>query len=123
MDYERFIAVVQHGADVSREAAERAARATLETLAERISSGEARDVAVQLPPELAPWLANLNPAEAFDVDELVPRVAEREGTDEVTAEHHARPVFATLREALPGKELVDVTDQLPDDYAVLLARA
>ena len=40
MDYERFIAMVER-AELGREPARRATQATLETLAERISKGEA----------------------------------------------------------------------------------
>ena len=53
-EHDQFLTTVQQKAGISRERAEAAARATLETLAERLSSGEARDVAAQLPPELAP---------------------------------------------------------------------
>ena len=52
MDYEHFITTVQHEAGVSKDEAERAVGATLTTLAERISGGEANDIAKQLPSEL-----------------------------------------------------------------------
>jgi uncharacterized protein (DUF2267 family) len=47
-DYERFMGFVQEAADLERGAAERATRAVLETLAERLSAGEACDLAEQL---------------------------------------------------------------------------
>jgi uncharacterized protein (DUF2267 family) len=50
------------------------------------------------------------------------RVAEREGATPAAAAEHARAVFATLREALPEKEFLDVTAQLPRDYAALAAQ-
>jgi uncharacterized protein (DUF2267 family) len=40
MDYDRFITIVDRATGVSREAAERAMRATLQTLADRISKEE-----------------------------------------------------------------------------------
>jgi uncharacterized protein (DUF2267 family) len=45
---------VQQGLGIGREQAERATRATVETLAQRIAAGEARDLGEELPPELAP---------------------------------------------------------------------
>jgi uncharacterized protein (DUF2267 family) len=69
-------------------------RATLTTLAERISAGEARDLAAQLPPELAPWLNVDKRSERFDVDEFLRRVTERSGADGDAALRRARSVFA-----------------------------
>ena len=57
MKYDEFIKEVQtRGHIESREEAERATRATLETLAERLAGGEPHDLASQLPPELAEHL-------------------------------------------------------------------
>ena len=47
-----FLEVVEREADVAPPDAMRAVHATLETLGERISGGEAHDLAGQLPPEL-----------------------------------------------------------------------
>jgi uncharacterized protein (DUF2267 family) len=122
MDYERFITLVEQEAGVGREAAVQASHAVLQTLADRIAAGEARDLAAELPPELGPWIATATPAEAFDVDEFIRRVAEREGVDPSTAERHARAVFEVLRRALSPKELYDTIAELPSDYARLLPR-
>ena len=54
--YERFITTIQQRAGISWSKAERAAEATLATLAERISSGAARDLARELPGGVARWL-------------------------------------------------------------------
>ncbi|HKV02217.1 MAG TPA: DUF2267 domain-containing protein, partial [Ktedonobacteraceae bacterium] len=57
MKYEEFIEQVQKRANlVSQSEAERAARAALETLAERISPKERLDAASQLPKGLAWYL-------------------------------------------------------------------
>lgn len=55
LTYDQFVTIVEQAARVGREQAERAIRATLQTLAERIDAGEARDQ--ELPAELAPWVA------------------------------------------------------------------
>ena len=49
MKYDEFIARVAENVGVSSAEAEKLPSATLETLAERISGGEARDLAAQLP--------------------------------------------------------------------------
>jgi uncharacterized protein (DUF2267 family) len=122
MDYERFITTVERAADIGRARARRAAEATLETLAERISKGEARDLAMRLPPELAPWIATDRDADGFGVDEFLRRVAEREGVDLDVAESHAKAVFTALGEAVGPEELADLLSELPREFAPLLPR-
>jgi uncharacterized protein (DUF2267 family) len=122
MDYDAVIAIVQQASGLGREPAERALQATLETLAERIPDGEARQLAGRLPPEMAPWLATTTPAEGFDVDEFIRRVAEREDVDPLAAERHVRAVFAALGRALDDDELRDIASVLPAGFRPLLPR-
>jgi uncharacterized protein (DUF2267 family) len=120
-EYEQFITIVEQIAKLSRDEAETAVRATLQTLAERISAGQARDLAEQLPPELAPWLATVGGAQPFDVDEFLRRVAEREGTDILRAERDARAVFAALGRCVRRRdELDDLASELPRNFGPLL---
>ncbi|RAM52187.1 MAG: DUF2267 domain-containing protein, partial [Hapalosiphonaceae cyanobacterium JJU2] len=57
MKYDEFIRHVQSVAQLdTREETERATRATLETIKERIVGDEAKDLASQLPKELAECL-------------------------------------------------------------------
>jgi uncharacterized protein (DUF2267 family) len=102
---------------------ERAARAVLQTLAERISAGQARDLAEWLPPELAPWLHTVTGPEPFDVDEFLRRVAAREGVDVKTAERDAKAVFYALGRRVPKHEIDDLVAELPQDFGALIAEA
>ncbi|MEY2535888.1 MAG: hypothetical protein QOF29_3798 [bacterium] len=122
MDYAAFLELVQEGAGVDREAAERLTRATLETLAEHLARGEADDLAAELPPELAAWLHTTTAAEGFDLDEFLRRVSERAGTDLAVAERGARAVFTALAHAASPKELADIAAELGRSYGRLLAR-
>jgi uncharacterized protein (DUF2267 family) len=122
-EHERFITTVEQKAGLARADAERAARATLETLAERLSAGEARDLAAQLPPELAPWLATHTGAEPFDVDEFMRRVAAREAADVGAAERHARAVFDALGRTVSRDEVADMAAELPKDFEPLIHEA
>jgi uncharacterized protein (DUF2267 family) len=123
MNYEQFIESVERAAHTSREEAERAAQATLRTLAERLTGGEARHVAQELPQPAAAWLHDGNRAEQLSITEFVRRVAEREGVPEETAGEHARAVFAALGQALSGKELHDMVSELPKDFRELTEAA
>jgi uncharacterized protein (DUF2267 family) len=120
MDYEQFVTLVEQDLGTGRERTEQAIRAPLQTLAERIASGEARDHAAERPDELAPWIATTTGAERFDIDEFLRRVAEREGVDVPSAERHARAVSAVLGQAVSRQELDDLAAQLPKDYGPLL---
>src|SRR5918996_87324 len=122
MDRDQFIAVVRRVAGVGEEAAERATRATLQTLAERLSPEETRDLVERLPPELGPWLASDRPAEGFDLDTFLGRVAERAEVDLAAAERRARAVLTALARAVGDDEYADMVAQLPKDYAMLLPR-
>ena len=122
MDAQRFTTLVREAAGIDAGHAARAIAATLATLAERIDPGEARDLAAEVPPELAAWLATNTPAARFGVDEFIRRVAEREGVDAATAERDARAVFTALGYAVSPGELADVAAELPNEFAGLLPR-
>jgi uncharacterized protein (DUF2267 family) len=116
MDYDQLIAIVEREADTSRAEAEQATRATLQTLAERITKGEARDLAQQLPDELIPWLFTNRAGQDFDADKFLRRLAAREhldDDDDATAAAHAAAVFAALRRAIAKSELDDLASELP----------
>jgi uncharacterized protein (DUF2267 family) len=123
--YERFIVTIQQKAGISWAEAERAARATLQTLGERISRGQARDLAEELPTHLGAWLLDSGDpdAEPLDVAEFIRRVAEREDVDRDTAEQHARAVFIALARLVRRDEIADLLAELPKDYAPLFRDA
>ena len=96
MRYDEFIGQVQHRAGLGSHAeAERATRATLETLAERLAGGEAHDLAAQLPPELARSLEapDAGIGAKLTLNEFFELVSEREGVDLEDSTLHARVVI------------------------------
>ena len=122
MRYDEFIGQVQRRAGLGSHAeAERATRATLETLAERLAGGEAHDLASQLPPELARYLElpDAGIAAKLTLDEFFELVSEREGVDLPDATLHARVVIGVLTEAVSLGEIKDVRVQLPAAFAQL----
>jgi len=113
MAHEAFTSTVAEAAEIDRETAERAIEATLVTLGERISEGEARDLARHMPDSLAQLIVQPGPAQGFGADEFFRRVAEREGSEPETAERDARAVVAALALREGRKELHDMISQLP----------
>jgi uncharacterized protein (DUF2267 family) len=123
--FERLITLVRLGTDADRRAAERAAQAVLTTLLERISGGQADDLVQRLkPPDgFVPGTLTLRnrPADRFDLDEFLRRVAEREHVDQDVARAHTTTVLHALELVVPRKEFADTLDQLPADFAALLS--
>jgi uncharacterized protein (DUF2267 family) len=118
--HERFIVTIQQRTGIGWDKAERAAQATLETLAERVSAGVARDLAGDLPVAERRWLRPQGDAQPFDPVTFVRRVAEREQTDPATAEAHVRAVFLALARLLTEHELGELVAELSKDYGALL---
>jgi uncharacterized protein (DUF2267 family) len=105
MNHEQFVSSAAERAGVDPEQAEAHTRAVLATLAERITGGEARDLAAQLPVPLQnPLLSGDEEAEAFSLDEFIRRAAQRAGTDRDTADIGVAAVMTTLRESVSSGE-------------------
>jgi uncharacterized protein (DUF2267 family) len=133
VDYDQFVELVRQRAGVpasrrldgmpltDTEMAETLTRATLQVLAQRISGGEARDLALQLPSPFEEWLRSEHEhAEPFDLEVFIQRVADLALVDFEAARAGVRAVFQTLREAVTGNEFKDVLAQLPREYTALL---
>ncbi|MET0494407.1 MAG: DUF2267 domain-containing protein [Actinoplanes sp.] len=120
-----FAGRVAERSGVDDESALRVAEAVLETLAERITAGEVRDLTARLPVALHGALKR-GAAQADSAtrrmppDEFVHRVEQRAGVGPDQARQCIRAVFATVREAT-REEFFDVTVQLPGGYRDLIA--
>ena len=106
-------------------AAEDAVLATLAALGERLKGGEARDLAAQLPADLADAVQTTGPGERFDVQEFCRRVAEREERDvsSAIARNHASVVLQVVLESVSSGERDDVIAQLPAEYVETLLQS
>jgi len=115
--YERFVTTIEQLVGIPWTNAERAARATLETLGERITGGQARQLGEDLPVELRIWLLEHGgEAQRFDVSEFVRRVAEREEVDPQAARQHVQAVFVALARLVRRDELAKLAAQLPNEF-------
>jgi uncharacterized protein (DUF2267 family) len=122
--FDEFMAKVRERSGLDEDQAERAVRATLNTLAQRLSGGEPKDLASQLPEELKQaTILTTGAGEGRDMsaEEFVRTVADREGCSPEQAHDHVRAVLATLREAVTPGEWDDIEAQLSADYRELLS--
>jgi uncharacterized protein (DUF2267 family) len=123
MKGDQFISEVGNLAEAdSKVEAEKATRATLETLKERLAGNEPSNLAAQLPPEIAPYLDGEGGRESFSVDEFYERVAQREGVSQDEAVKHARAVVTVVQTAVTGGEVDDARSQLGNDYDELFGQ-
>lgn len=116
---DEFLETVGERANLdSRDAARDAASATLRTLGERFSAGEATDLALYLPETLGEELvyADEETTTDYSFDKFVRRVSQREGVEKADAETHARAVGSTLADAASMREIGAARKQLPDPF-------
>lgn len=117
MEREEFLSrVASYAALATADQAEQVTNTVLGTLGDRITAGQAQDLAAYLPTELAAALvATSNSAGAFGRGEFVRRVAGHDGVERGDAELRARAVLRALYEAVPDGEAGDTFAQLPAD--------
>lgn len=98
-------------------------RTVLENLGKRLKGGEAKNLADQLPTELAEPLTRHSSQEPLvdDVDEFFRRVARQlsAGADQEVASTYVRAVFTTLAQAVSDGEIADLRAQLPNGFGPL----
>jgi uncharacterized protein (DUF2267 family) len=122
MEYNEFITHVQSLAQSnSREEAERATRATLETITQRIPGDEFKEVAAELPQELAQSLQRREGeiSEPFNLQEFISRVSQRENIEPTTTVIHVRAVFAVLQNAINPDKFSKFHNYFDHDYEEL----
>lgn len=123
MKGDQFLAEVRDLAELgSNEEAEKATRATLETLKERLAGNEPSNLAAQLPPEIAPYVDGEGGRESFSPEEFYNRVGQKEGVGVDEAAKHARAVATVVQTAVTGGELDDVRSQLGTEYRELFGQ-
>ena len=126
MDYDEFLIAVTDRTALSRDQAEAITRATLEVLADRLSGGEAQDLAKELPAPLSDWLGERTPdeqAKPWSVQSFLRRVEDVAGVPADVAIAGVQAVFAALREAVPDREWRRLAGQLPEEYEELVPGA
>jgi uncharacterized protein (DUF2267 family) len=122
LDDDQFMTIVQQRAGLDRTGAERATRATLETLSQLLPQERLEDLRFWLPEPVQQWVTP-GPVVRFDVHEFLRRVAAREEIDVSTVERHVRAVFHALGHALPPMALTALATELPRQFWPLVDHA
>ncbi|BBD64692.1 hypothetical protein NIES4072_16440 [Nostoc commune NIES-4072] len=119
MEYDEFITHVQSLTQSdSREEAERATRATLETLKERIANDEAEELAANLPQQLGDYLRGKegDSGGSFNFQEFIARASQKENIEPTTVAIHVRAVFTVLQNAISPELFDTLHSHLSHDY-------
>jgi uncharacterized protein (DUF2267 family) len=120
MTFDKLIGAVQHRAQLASTGdALRAVEAVLRTLGERLDPGEAKDLASQLPRELAEYLQTDEHSVKMSLGQFFQKVSGRAGVDVPAAVYQVRVVFELLQEAVSAGEIGDVRSQLPPEWGEL----
>jgi uncharacterized protein (DUF2267 family) len=123
VNYAEFVDSVAERLNISPAQAETLTQATTQTLGERLTGGDSRDVAAALPRELGAFVAKKRePAETFDLAEFVRRVSVRAAVPRGLAERAVPAVFQTLHDAVSGDEFTDALAQLPNEFPAAARR-
>lgn len=127
MQHDEFIGQGQNLAQLSsRGDAERATRATLETLGERIPEGLADNLAAQLPHEIGEHLrrtvvyGGAAAGARFSRQQFIALVAERAGVQEAQAAHIIWAVMEILGRAASPRLIAKVDESLPAELRDLV---
>ncbi|MGC5020686.1 DUF2267 domain-containing protein [Micromonospora sp. DT47] len=116
-----FYEKVSARAGVPPETAQSLTEATLRTLAERISGGQAADLADHVAHQLRPFVAKARTEEpeVFAYDEFLRRVAERAGVDDGLAARGVQAVLQTLHRVVGHREFENAMSELPKEVCSL----
>lgn len=122
MNRDEFLAKVRElGEYADRAETERATRAVLGLLGQRLGD-EAKDLAAQLPGDLADAVLTEGAAESYGEAEFLRRLASELGATEETARWDASAVLTTVAEAVTGGQLNQILTRLPSGYAELFGK-
>jgi uncharacterized protein (DUF2267 family) len=113
----KFFERVAERAGVSPELAEPLTEATLGTLTERISGGEAGDLAARMPDQLRGYLIkNQEMPDPFSFDEFVRRVTVRAEVDPDVAQRGIQAVLQLMPSMVGQREFDEALAQLPREF-------
>lgn len=123
MNRDEFLGKVrERGEYADRAETERVTQTVLSTLGERLGGVEAKDLAAQLPGDLADALPSDGAGEGYGEQMFLRRLAEKLGATEETARWDASAVLTTVAESVTGGQLNQILSRLPSGYAELFGK-
>jgi uncharacterized protein (DUF2267 family) len=119
MDEKQIFRAVAERAVLSVEEAADLTRATLDALAYRLSGGEAKRLAEQLPDALREYLPVQERISRFGIDEFLRRIKDRTGLNQDETERGVRAVLSTLHQSIDGEVFERALGQLPTAFRTM----
>ena len=119
METDAVIQTIRGRTGLDEEAALGAAAATLQTLGELLSAKDRKHFGKKLPEAMERYLNNSKADQAFDLDTLYARVAQREGVAMGFGMEHAQAVCQALAQHASKDDRVFLQRRLPDAFEVL----
>jgi uncharacterized protein (DUF2267 family) len=120
MTHAEIIERICKGAELpTRRSGELAARAVLETLAERVDAAAAEQVAKELPIETGVYLQDVPTQRTFDLDAFYDRIAGRLAVMRPDAVRISQTVVSTISQAVGEETIHALRAQLPAAWGTL----
>lgn len=120
MDYDRFVHLVTQRLDLPADSeGAHTTRSVLQTLAERLPTGETTDLASSLPREIDRYMIEADSGQEFSLREFVDRIKDRSDVEEEDAVLQANIVLFTVSEVVRPQELRNARTHLPDEFDLL----
>lgn len=118
MKYRELVKKVQDYSGFSDKESEDALQLVTETLATRLTEGERKDFASQLPEELKEMTLSIEgQQEKLSKDEFYKEIEETQGIDEGHAKKQIMAVWQALKDALTPGQIDHIKTQLPGDLS------
>jgi uncharacterized protein (DUF2267 family) len=121
MQYREMIKKMQTNTGFSDKESEQSLRLFIETLATRLTDGERKDMASQLPSELQDLaMAPSHQDSSKANNDFIGQFCEMQEIDEGRAKKQIMGAWETLKQALTPGEVKDIQSQMPKNLATLL---
>lgn len=120
MQYRQIVKKVQDYSGFSDSEAERALRIIVEKIASRLTKGERKGFASQLPTELEGLALTEQDTQHFSADQMLDELCELENINKGRAKKQVFAVWRALKDAISPGEIKDIKAQLPEDMAAIL---
>ena len=120
MQYRMLIKKVQDYSGFSDSEAENALKLVVEKIATRLTGGERKDFASELPKELEDLAMASKEPDKFGADDMFKEISELQDIDVGHAKKQVMAVWRALKDAITPGEIADIKAQLPRDLSAVL---
>lgn len=117
MKYRELIKKIQHDSGFSDQESRDALQMLIESIAVRLTEGERKDFASQLPEELEDLALSVRPTPENNRDGLIEQFMEIEGIEEDHAKKQVLSAWQALKAAITPGQIDHIKTQLPDRVA------